>query len=148
MHFDDLSPYSYTKMTSRASLRNVGWLTAESPFATGVAPPGLVEQISRATRIVRNPMRGIEGCAFCGHEHIREVVAGETLLLGMSEVWIPSPANEVVYIAPSLLVHYVTRHQYLPPGEFVRAVECLSADSDEWDTPRGAYRKLVRRYGD
>ena len=147
MHFEDLSRYSYTKMTSRAALKNVGWLATDVPFDQGPEPPGLLEKIQTATSITRNPMRGIHGCPFCGHEHVRELVEGREALLGMSEVWFPSPSNEVVYIAPSLLLHYVRRHGYLPPAEFVQAALALPANEAEWDTPCGAYRKLVKRFG-
>jgi hypothetical protein len=33
-----------------------------------------------------------------------------------------------VYVAPQLLAHYVEAHNYLPPSEFVEAVEAFAAD--------------------
>lgn len=148
MYFEDLSTYSYTKITSKASLKNVGWLATEVLFEQAPEPPGLLKKIETSTLISRNPMRGIHGCPFCGHVHVREVVDGREVLLGMSEVWFPSPSKEVIYMAPSLLLHYVKRHKYLPPAEFVHAVLDLPTSEAEWDTPRGAYRKLVKRFGD
>ena len=147
MQFDDLSPYSYTRMTSKASLKNVGWLSESVPFCQAPTPPGLLAKIEAATLPLRNPMRGIHGCPLCEHEHISEAIEGREFLLGMSEAWFPSPHDEV-YIAPSLLLHYVKRHDYLPPTELVQAAVALPASEAEWDTPRGAYRKLVKRYGD
>lgn len=40
----------------------------------------------------------------------------------MSEIHVRSVSG-VVYSAPSLVLHYLERHRYRPPEEFVRAVE-------------------------
>jgi hypothetical protein len=32
------------------------------------------------------------------------------------------PANQVIYVAPELIVHYIDAHQYLPPQVFIDAV--------------------------
>ncbi|HVI01560.1 MAG TPA: hypothetical protein VM869_22750 [Enhygromyxa sp.] len=149
MYYADLSKYSYTEMTSRASLVNVGWLDFDVPFQLGKAPSEFIEKVTLATRLLRNPMRGIHGCRACGGlEDIYELVDGERFLLGMSETWLPASTSETIYIAPSLLLHYLTRHEYLPPAEVVRDVLALPCEPDEWDTPNGSYRKLVARYGD
>lgn len=147
MYYEDMSAYSYTKMKSRASLVNVGWLDFNAPFHTECAPSAFVEKVTLVTPLLRNPTRGIQGCALCDHEHIYERIDGQKFLLGMSEVWFPSPTSETIYIAPSLLLHYVKRHKYLPPAKVVQDVIALPAEIDEWDTPKGSYRKLVKRYG-
>ncbi|WP_249375347.1 hypothetical protein [Streptomyces sp. I05A-00742] len=50
------------------------------------------------------------------------VVAGEqTLLLGTAELRVVS-ADGTWFIAPDLVLHYVTDHGYLPPDDFVEAV--------------------------
>ena len=143
-YFADLSPYHFLEMQSRAALLNIGWLDTLR-FRRGPTPPGLLERIAVATPLLRNPTRGIHACEGCGGEHVTEVLAGDKVLLGMSEVWFPSPMDETVYIAPSLLFHYVRRHGYLPPEAFCEAVLALPLDPAEWDTPNGAFRQLVRR---
>lgn len=32
------------------------------------------------------------------------------------------PADGFLYVAPELILHYIERHQYLPPDDFCRAV--------------------------
>jgi hypothetical protein len=147
MYYEDLSPYSFTKMRSRAALLNVGWLEPGEQFQTGNTPDDVTAKIALTTLVLRNPMRGIHRCAFCNHENIYEILDGKRILLGMSEVWFPSPTSEIIFVAPSMLLHYVNRHQYLPPADAVQAILALPAKTDEWDTPKGAYRQLVKRYG-
>ena len=31
--------------------------------------------------------------------------------------------NEIVYLSPALILHYILDHEYQPPGEFIEAVE-------------------------
>ena len=40
--------------------------------------------------------------------------------VGASNLFIPGPAQ--VYISPSMIFHYITRHQYRPPDDFCEAV--------------------------
>jgi hypothetical protein len=47
-------------------------------------------------------------------------VGGLTVPVGSSNVFVP--ADGVVYVAPSLALHYIDAHEYLPPEPFQRAV--------------------------
>jgi hypothetical protein len=48
-----------------------------------------------------------------------------------SDVWLP--ARGVIFVAPSLILHYVEAHQYNPPTEYVDALmACPRQLSDEW----------------
>jgi hypothetical protein len=39
----------------------------------------------------------------------------------------------VVYFCPGMIVHYIVRHRYLPPGEFIEAVRhCPPQGSEEF----------------
>ena len=50
-----------------------------------------------------------------------------------SDVFVPG--DGFLYVAPTLIVHYVEGHQYAPPDEFVRAViACPSMRSPEYMT--------------
>ncbi len=55
---------------------------------------------------------------------MRLVAAGRTKAWsrarGAANLWVP--ADDVVYVAPELVLHYVTGHKYLPPLEFIDAV--------------------------
>jgi hypothetical protein len=77
-------------------------------------------------------MRGQHWCEFC--EIPDEIVgfveeweyrfAREQLGMGTGEIHV-SGADNIVYVAPSLIRHYVKAHNYRPPDEFVLAVEAL-----------------------
>ncbi|WP_052549057.1 hypothetical protein [Enhygromyxa salina] len=148
MRYSDLSKYSYTKLRSRASLLNVGWLDLDAPFLEGAVPAQAIARIEAAIPLYLNAMRGIHGCPFCGDSDIYADIDGKSTLLGMSDIWIPSKLSETVYIAPSLILHYITAHQYMPPREVVDELLALPPFPALWNTPEGSYAKLVKRYGD
>ncbi|PRQ02639.1 DUF7919 family protein [Enhygromyxa salina] len=147
MRYSDLSKYSYTKLQSKASLLNVGWVDRDVPFLKGSIPAQAIARIESAIPLHLNAMRGVHGCPFCGDRDIYTDIDGKRTLLGMSEIWIPSTVSETVYIAPSLLLHYIRDHQYMPPREVVDALLALPCDPARWNTPGGSYSKLVKRYG-
>jgi hypothetical protein len=57
------------------------------------------------------------GCSWAGHqcEFCHDPEASGRLNLGV-------PFGDVIFIAPELVVHYMTRHRYLPPEDFITAV--------------------------
>lgn len=42
--------------------------------------------------------------------------------LGLTNLFIPAPGSLDVYVAPSLVVHYIKYHQYSPPLPFQEAL--------------------------
>jgi hypothetical protein len=48
----------------------------------------------------------------------------EEISLGNGEIRVPSE-NGIVYAAPTLICHYIDRHRYCPPNEFLMAVSKL-----------------------
>lgn len=42
--------------------------------------------------------------------------------VGCSNLWVPDPERRCVFVAPSMVVHYVDAHGYQPPVQFVEAV--------------------------
>ena len=59
--------------------------------------------------------------------------------IGCTNLYVPT--NQVVYVAPSMIVHYIDAHSYLPPTEFCDAVMlCPAMRSME-------YRKAMRQTG-
>jgi hypothetical protein len=73
-------------------------------------------------------MMGVHYCDFCNEKDtimenlIKPQVKfnNETINLGGSEIFVIK--DKLVYIAPSLIFHYVLDHEYLPPDEFIDAV--------------------------
>jgi hypothetical protein len=122
-YYPDLSGYEYHRSGFRVGTRNVGWLSADHSF--DIAPPreGLLDALWACCRISVAQMRGGHDCDMCPDgEHAGNAERnGEKLLLGNSEIRVFSDAD-VVYAAPTLIYHYVERHQYSPPDDFVRAL--------------------------
>lgn len=111
--FPDLSPYTYSAFALPGTV-NVGWLEPGHPFPTGPAPAALLARLSEldGTAFV-NHTRGPHRCGFCAPGGFDGYGSAEIHVVG---------ADGRVYAAPSLILHYVRDHGYLPPAEFVAAV--------------------------
>lgn len=92
---------------------------------------------------IRNVVRSIEPCTVCGgvvyvsadgamliagndaeQSAARGLVASagvEWNVLGHAEFWVQRTAQEY-FIAPTLILHYIAKHGYVPPDEFVATV--------------------------
>jgi hypothetical protein len=122
-HYADLTEYVYSDYAGHAL--NVGWLSASSPFSRGpVAAPVLRALEDLASEPV-NVMRGFHYCEFCDAESPIVIPANEVEVraayLRSGEIRISSSTD--VYVAPTLIVHYISAHGYRPPDQFITAVE-------------------------
>ena len=50
----------------------------------------------------------------------RELIGGKELTLGNGEIHIAAERS-TVYVAPTMIVHYIIDHYYLPPATFIEA---------------------------
>ena len=124
MYFKDLSPYRYRTGEESARTLNVGWLGRWRPLRFGGVPPEAVETLFEACRMPVNRTRGYHCCPRCWRptpQGVRVSRGGTELVLGSAEIRVQGK-DGVVYAAPDLIYHYVTRHGYRPPAEFVAAV--------------------------
>ena len=133
-YFPDLSPYSYTRTPPEGEGEpvNVGWLDADHDHPRGDAPDGLLAAlVARCDKRI-NRTRGVHFCDLCPRLTPDEYRARWNDLVvfrseygdvdvGNGEIHVPNGAGRV-YLAPTLIVHYVGVHRYLPPREFVEAV--------------------------
>lgn len=128
MFYEDLSGYCYYLKTPVSTVRNVGWLEKDKPYKTGRVPDGFLSKLSSiilGNDIVDaqvNRIRSAHPCALsdCGSP---EITDGERkVTLGAAEIWIPSCEEGSFFAAPSMIYHYVEKHNYLPPQEFIAAV--------------------------
>lgn len=142
MYYEDLSKYEYTTSLVDSRLLNFGWLSADRPFRLSRPDDALVKKLGLATANFVNAYRGTHPCDFCGAEDVRVELDGRQVLLGHAETWIPS-ADGRIFIAPTLVYHYVVSHSYHPPGVVIAALGELPDDVDLWDTPDGHYRRLL-----
>ncbi|MEJ2046123.1 MAG: hypothetical protein P8X74_19245 [Reinekea sp.] len=129
MFFKDGSLYSYKMSNSIDRVLNIGWLSIDQVFSTGEFPQEFMDKL---TQIICgnakfdahfNLIRGIRSCDFCNKtEVILKCGAGE-MPLGMSEILIPHGREKgYFFAAPSLVVHYILEHGYIPPSEFIESV--------------------------
>ena len=111
-HFVDLSPHTYSTVAQRDIVLNVGWLCGSEPYETGVTSEafrdGLAELVARPVIL----HRGVQMCNLANCTD-RQTGNGQIRVLGNDGVW---------YSAPTLVHHYITHHDYLPPDAFISAV--------------------------
>ena len=77
---------------------------------------------------------GAHFCSFCPDDADKQetvVFDGHRFGLGAANLFLP--AEGTIYVAPSLIVHYIRDHSYLPPEPFCEAVRtCPPVTSDEY----------------
>src|SRR5262245_56045540 len=126
MYFPDLSAYEYLK--GRPDALNVGWLDPAHQFTKGDVPDGFVQRLRAIARRPVNQTRGFYVCQLCDFgpatsndktERYRRWREAEAL--SSAEIRVVGRDGKA-YAAPILICHYVEKHGYRPPPEFVQAV--------------------------
>lgn len=136
---------------------NIGWLDGAHSFETGVVPAPLIDKLRQLTlsdQVNRERQRAgtfdagsalivhqmhVRGapheCPFCGlaialdPQDTDRPRISSSFFLGTSEICIPAAAStRVFYAFPSLLLHYISTHHYLPPAGFLEALEQFRTD--------------------
>lgn len=135
MYFPELSPYSYFQHETRENLVNVGWLDAEEPFALGDTSDLFKSNLWAVCKISVAQARGFHMCNICTEAQSpgpkMMTFNGEQLSLGFAEIRVIG-LDKCIYAAPDLIFHYVVDHHYLPPEQFVVAVESLVFDQKNY----------------
>lgn len=122
-HFADDAPCTAYGCIAAKRLRAVGWLERGHEHLRGEVEMSL---ITRLAELLEDPWQpsaagGFHRCPFCrlgGPVSVQ--IGGLSLRPGSANLIVPATA--FVYVAPSLILHYVDAHGYLPPEEFVDAV--------------------------
>jgi hypothetical protein len=119
-YYPDLSEIEYGGVRGLA----VGWLAAEQPYATGTVSS---ETFGALVRLLQHPWQpaataGIHLCPFCRFTGGPSTVdyGGVRAVMRSAVLVVPSP--QCLYVAPSLIAHYVDAHGYAPPNDFGAAV--------------------------
>ena len=142
MFIEDLSPNGY--FATGASIRAVGWLEQGHEYRKGEVPQDFLAKLREHIAEAYQPVffMGVYGCTLC-LEHPP---------YGVRNLLIPTPA--CLYVAPELIVHYVERHGYCPPDEFIKAVvncppqktplyvELLKPFKPSWEEPGPGWKKI------
>ena len=122
MYYPDLVPYNTNEYNSLGTVR-VGWLDSHYSFAQAQMPQEFHARLFQFCQHSILHMRGYHECEFCEPPQagmLQEARNGVALWLGNAEIRVVG--QDKLYAAPTLIYHYVIRHQYAPPDEFVTAV--------------------------
>lgn len=120
----DLTPYTGCPADDEIGLAPlaVGWLQHGQEYPQGRPPAGFATALLPfcldAYRVC--PLPSPQPCPLCQQAVPVINHHGQPATLGSGELRVIG--EEEIYAAPTLLYHYVTAHQYLPPEEFVAAV--------------------------
>jgi hypothetical protein len=134
MIYEDLSPCTYFG-NEHEKLLAVGWLDADSAFAKGNVSSDFFKSLVELLADPWQPVAiaGRQPCSLC------RFTGGLTARLGAANLFVPNVAH--VFVAPSLIAHYIDAHDYCPPMQFQTAVaNCPPMRSIE-------YLKLMRSFG-
>ncbi|MFJ4095384.1 hypothetical protein ACIPYS_27670 [Kitasatospora sp. NPDC089913] len=123
-YYPDGSPYTYHQPAE--GMVNIGWLDRSHAYQQGEVADEVVDGLLRLVTRPDNQTRGLHECHFCGvifltvdNPHAKN----GTSLLGSAEIHVRGSSGGTVFVAPTLVIHYIVEHQYQPPDEFLDAVE-------------------------
>jgi hypothetical protein len=110
----------------------VGWLSRDHSFPTATPSESLVSSLANLVSAPVNLYRGIHLCEFCPPPPEKLSPGGIPMLdpppgtFGNGEIRVCGE-DGITFVAPVLVLHYVTVHQYAPPAAFVRAAKSAQA---------------------
>jgi len=122
--FEDLKPFSYFGRWQDVLL-GVGWLGVDHPYPRG---PVSKEFFGALMRLLVDPwqplvLAGRATCPFCAFSGGPGSLtySGMTVTLGSANLLVPATGMHV-FVAPSMIVHYIDAHEYCPPAVYREAV--------------------------
>ena len=128
---------TYFEDLSGELIKKVGWLEAPKPFARGEVSPSDVALLERLVVHSWKPpfqANGWHDCSLCGRKEgdgpLTRIIEGQRTLLGVAQIYVPD--GELMYEAPTLILHYIEKHRYLPPAPFLEAVRRTDPHSAEY----------------
>ena len=107
----------FSDLSGTGQVRKVGYLSRGHPFTTGTPTE---EFFDRPIALVERPFgewRGFHTCdiGLCGWASLGAQAKfryrDRTLSLGSTDIFVPG--DDVVYEAPSLILHYIRRHSFV-----------------------------------
>ncbi len=143
-YYADLTPCDYFGAALRgvrwsSYLRAIGWLERGQEFPKGRVPAPVFRKLFAMAREPWEPVHcmGWHTCTLCWIPRLRpRLVFLLTPPFGVVSVGITNlfvPGQRFLYIAPSMVLHYISKHRYSPPTEFCEAVRaCPPFRSQEY----------------
>ncbi|WP_419904550.1 hypothetical protein [Kiloniella sp.] len=122
-YFKDLSEYSYFQEYNRPNTVNIGWLENGRKFQKETPTEEFLNRLWSLCSVSVAGSRGLHSCDLCSDSIfiVNEERNGTSYCLGSSEIRVFSD-NGMIYASPNIIYHYVKKHKYNPPEEFINAV--------------------------
>ena len=120
MHIADLAPFDEPPYSSANQLIAVGWLEPTHPYSIGDVNDRFIRKLME---LLVNPWEpavtmGRHCCGFCrlsGGPSTFQLPRGvqtPAVQMGTANVWVPADGR--IFVAPSLVLHYIDAHGYAP----------------------------------
>jgi hypothetical protein len=124
-------------LTRTDRVKQIGYLARGHSFTQGTTSEAFFDHL---VELVKHPLGGWAGYHSCnlGWCGLRLHPTQTTLeykgrVIGLGDTDIFVPGDEVVYVASSLILHYIQHHEYMPPSCFMNAVlNCPDPRSQEY----------------
>ena len=138
--YRDLAPCDYFGEDCASHLRAVGWLSRWHFYRLGRVPKPVRERLRELLTDCWEPVsfRGVHDCELCW---MSRYISHRNLFV---------PGDNMVYVSPEGLLHYIEAHHYRPPTAYLRALlNCPGMGSDAYlhalcDNGGRAFSLLVR----
>lgn len=140
-YYPDLSSFTYTNDDPENTV-NIGWLDKKHKFPRGKVSDEFLIKLWAFSQIAVHQTRGFHYCPFCHQFRFFPLCiqrGAEALELGSAQIRVFGN-NGLIYAAPDLLYHYIVKHRYQPPREFIQAV------LEEPQPETAKYEDLLLRY--
>ena len=134
-YFPDHSSYAYGH-SSHPDVVHVGWLDNIHPYAKGTVDARLIEKMKLLASKPVELYRGKHICELCTEPpDIVKTILPNGIVIDPDCSWarwvdqrsssgeIRVSREGIIFAAPVLIVHYIEAHNYLPPTQFLKAVE-------------------------
>lgn len=142
-YFADLKPClyfcssfrSYISCRFEKSLLAVGWLDSRHKHAHGSVSESFVARLAALLVIPWEPCHfmGWHDCELCRSSFgpLQISVKNMRVNIGITNLFVPG--DDKVFVAPSMILHYIDAHEYYPPEVFQNAVmACPEMGSAEY----------------
>ncbi len=125
-YFEDLTPYTYFPEENNNTILNIGWLSPSYEYKKGKVPKHIIQELKKLFENPVNLTRGFQICKFCQNSnfitYLKHVFMFKKIATqGNGEIRITH--DGITYVAPRMIIHYIIKHGYCPPKEFLVAIE-------------------------
>ena len=134
-YFPGLSPYAYGH-SAHPGVVHVGWLDGTHAFPKGSGESRMIEKMKLLAEKPVELYRGKHVCELCVEPpDLQKTAMPSRVVLDPDCSWakwvdqrssngeVRVARGGVTFAAPVLIVHYIEEHCYLPPTQFLQAIE-------------------------